>query len=122
MKSHNKVVKRRTIMKTVDIFGDKEKAEYRRLLEEIGQDYCPEGRYCIFKEFIINAHPSRRLLVQLKSVDRMKLLWSKDEGKDIGWDVALQRWVESGNAKKFAEAYADTKSEKDIFKEIIGSK
>jgi hypothetical protein len=106
-------------MKPVDVFGPKEKAEYRRLLDEIGQDYCPEGRYCIFKEFLINAHPSRRLLVQLKSVDRMKLIWSKDAGNDIGWDVALQKWVDSGNAVKFAESYTDTKPEKEIFKEII---
>ena len=100
-------------------FNEKDRAEYRRLLDEIGQDYCPEGRYCLFKEFLINAHPSRRLLVQLKSVDRMKLIWSKDQGKDVGWEYALQRWVEDGNAVKFAAAYTDEKSEKEIFKEII---
>jgi len=109
-------------MKPVDIFGPKEQTEYRRLLDEIGQDYCPSGCYCLFKEFLINAHPSRRLLVQLKSIDRMKLIWSKDQGKDVGWEYSLQKWVEDGNAKRFSEAYTDDKSEKEIFKEIITPK
>jgi hypothetical protein len=109
-------------MKPCDVFGPKEKAEYRRLLDEIGEDYCPEGKYCLFKEFLINAHPSRRLMVQLKCVDRLKLLWSKDLGKDVGWEYALQRWVDDGNAVKFAEFYTEEKHEKDIFKEIISKK
>ena len=97
----------------------KDQIEYRRLLDEIGKDYCPSGAYCIFKEFLVNAHPSRRLLVQLKSVDRMKFIWSKDAGQDIGWDVALNKWVEDGNALKFAALYSDEKSEKEIFDQII---
>jgi hypothetical protein len=62
-----------------------DKAEYRRLLDEIGADYCKEGCYCIFKEFLLASHPSRRLLVQLKCCDKAKFLWSKDKGSDIGW-------------------------------------
>ena len=102
-----------------NVFGPKEKAEYRRLLDEIGADYCPEGRYCLFKEFLVNAHPSRRLMVQLKVIDRYKWIKSKDAGKDVGWEFALQNWVEEGNAAKFAEVYDDKKSDKEIFKEII---
>ena len=103
------------------MFNDQDKNEYRRLLDEIGADYCPNCPYCIFKEFLISAHPSRRLLVQLKNVDRMKLLWSKDLGKDIGWEEAFKKWVEEGNAKKFASVYSDDKSEKHIFQEIIST-
>jgi len=109
-------------MKPVDIFGPKEQTEYRRLLDEVGQDYCPSGCYCLFKEFLINAHPSRRLLVQLKVIDRYKWIKSKDAGKDVGWEFALQNWVEDGNAAKFAELYTDEKPEKEIFKEIITPK
>ena len=107
---------------TNHIFDKKEREEYRRLLDEIGEDYCPNGAYCIFKEFLINSHPSKRLLIQLKCVDRLKLLWSRDQNKDVGWEYALQRWIEDGNAAKFAAAYSDDKHEKDIFKEIISKK
>jgi hypothetical protein len=100
-------------MKAVD------KQEYRRLLDEIGEDYCPEGKYCIFKEFLLAAHPSRRLLVQLKCVDKMKFIWSKEAGVDIGWEKAMKKWVDEEYAAIFAEAYGDKKPFKDIFKDII---
>ena len=96
-----------------------DKAEYRRLLNEIGEDYCPSDTYCIFKEFLVESHPSRRLLVQLKLVDKFKFIWSKDAGKDIGWETALRMWMDQGNAVKFAEAYDDKKSVRDIFRQII---
>jgi len=93
-----------------------DKAEYRRLLDEIGADYCPEGRYCIFKEFLVASNPSRRLLVQLKCCDKAKFAWSKDGGKDIGWEETLKRWVDSGLARRFAEVYADSLSPREVFR------
>jgi hypothetical protein len=96
-----------------------DKQEYRRLLDEIGEDYCPEGKYCIFKEFLIAAHPSRKLLVQLKCVDKVKFIWSKEAGKDIGWEQALKQWVDDGYATTFSQIYSDQKSSKEIFKAII---
>ena len=104
---------------TINTFDKKEREEYRRLLDEIGADYCPNGAYCLLKEILLSIHPSRRLLYQLKSIDRCKLLWSKDLGKDVGWEYALQRWIDDGNAEKFSLAYSDNKYEKDIFNEII---
>lgn len=96
-----------------------DKTKYKQLLEEIGEDYCPPGKYCIFKEFLISLHPSRRLLVQLKCMDRYKIVKSKDAGKDIGWDETMKLWISSGCAKLFAELYTDEKSDKVLFNEII---
>ena len=97
-----------------------DKAEYRRLLDEIGEEYCKAGTYCIFKEFLIAAHPSRRLLVQLKCCDRMKFIKSKDVGRDIGWEAVLRMWVDEGHAKRFSEVYDDTHTDKQIFDKILG--
>jgi hypothetical protein len=96
-----------------------DKAEYRRLLDEIGEDYCPSGRYCIFKEFLLASHPSRRLLVQLKSCDKAKFLWSKEEDKDIGWDKTLEKWVKEGYAEFFGDVYSDDLSPKEVFKLLM---
>jgi len=101
-------------------FNTEDKLEYARLLDEIGEDYCPAGNYCIFKIFLVNAHPSRRLLVQLKCMDRFKYIRSKDSGIDIGWDITMTLWIDEGHAKKFAEVYSDFKSDKVIFKEMFG--
>ena len=99
-----------------------EKAEYRRLLEEIGEDYCcQKDKYCIFKEFLISAHPSKRLLVQLKCVDKWKFESSEQEHGDIGWDKAMSSWMSEGYAEAFAEAYAEGKSTKDIYTETMKS-
>ncbi len=96
-----------------------DKAEYRRLLDEIGADYCPEGRYCIFKEFLIASHPSRRLLVQLKCCDKFKLERSTKVDKDIGWDETLRLWVSEKHAHRFADAYGDDKSVRDIYRDTM---
>lgn len=101
-------------MKSID------KEEYRRLLDEIGEDYCHKGTYCIFKEFLVEAHPSRRLLYQLKAMDKAKYIWSKDTGIDVGWDVTMRRWVDEGWALKFAQSYADHKRFRDVFTELFG--
>jgi len=44
---------------------------------------------------------------------------SKDAGKDIGWEETMKIWIDSGNAKLFAELYTDEKSDKVLFNEII---
>jgi hypothetical protein len=89
--------------------------EYRRLLDEIGEEYCKKGTYCIFKEFLIAAHPSRRLLIQLKLCDKMKFVWSDEVGYNVGWQTTMERWVAEGYATFFAEAYNEESSSKEIF-------
>jgi len=96
-----------------------DKDEYRRLLDEIGEDYCKAGTYCIFKEFLIAAHPSRRLLVQLKATDKFKFERSAKEGKNIGWELAMKLWVSEGHAEHFADAYTDKKRFRDIYRETM---
>lgn len=99
-------------------FRHEDEAEYRRLLDEIGEEYCKDGCYCIFKEFLIAAHPSRRLLYQLKAMDKFKFERSKRDGKDIGWKATMNLWIEEGHAAKFAQCYADQKRFRDIYREI----
>jgi len=98
-----------------------DKVEYRRLLDEIGSDYCKGNPYCLFKEFLVSTHPSRRLLVQLKCVDKAKFEWSEKAGKDIGWDETLKKWMADGFALKFSSSYSDNKSVRDIFREVTKS-
>jgi hypothetical protein len=100
-------------------FTAKEKAQYHDYLDEIASDYCPAGTYCILKELLISHPTSRRVLTQLKNLDRMKLLESKSQGKDIGWDKTIEIWIEKGYAKKFADLYSYDKKEKDLFNEIV---
>lgn len=103
-------------------FKKSDSSDYRRLLDEVGEDYCPAGKYCIYKEFLTSLHPSRRLLIQLKCMDRYKIIKSKDAGEDIGWEETMKLWIDSGNAKLFAELYTDQKSDKALFNEIINTK
>jgi len=98
---------------------DFDKVEYRRLLDEIGEDYCPYGHYCIFKEFLIAAHPSKRLLVQLKCMDKFKYIRSKDSGQDVGWDKTMQLWIDEGHAQRFAELYKEDETVPNIFSRMF---
>ncbi len=84
-----------------------DKKEYAEMLEDVCCDYCEPKRYCILKEFLISAHPSHRLLLQLKAIDKLKFEVSKERKHDITWDVAIKIWVEEGYAKRFADVWAE---------------
>lgn len=95
-----------------------DKEEYKELLEDVCSEYCEKGRYCIFKEFLVSAHPSPRLLMQLKAIDKMKFEKSKAANKDIGWTKCLELWVEEGYAKKFGEVYEEKIRFDTLYKKV----
>lgn len=97
-----------------------DKGEYAELLEDVCCEYCKPNHYCILKEFLISAHPSPRLILQLKCIDRYKFFESKREGKDIGWSEALERWVKNGHAKRFSEIYDEKIKVKQLYQQIMG--
>ena len=96
-----------------------EKEDYRKEIEEIGEDYCPHHSYCIFKEFLVSLHPNRRMLVQLSCIDKLKFIKSKEAGKDVGWEIAFNAWITEGHAERFSKAYEEKKSVKKIFEQTV---
>ena len=82
-----------------------DKEEYRELLEDLCCEYCEPKRYCILKEFLVSLHPSPRMMIQLKCLDKFKMEESKKEDKDIGWTATVERWIEKGYAASFAKLY-----------------
>lgn len=94
------------------------KDEYRDFLEDMTCEYCEPNKYCILKEFLISAHTSRRLLMQIKAVDKFKMEKSKGVGHDIGWAKAMSDWVEEGFAKKFGDEYNENISFSALYKKI----
>jgi hypothetical protein len=94
-----------------------------KLIKELQRDCCDNEQYCpigeITKHFIFNR---QREMVQLKIVEKYKFIRSKDEGKDIGWNNALQEWSDKGYAAKFAEIYNEDLSITEIFNKIFNTK
>jgi len=97
-----------------------DKQEYREMLEDICLEYCKKNHYCILKEFLVSSHPSPRLLMQLKCIDKYKFERSKEDDDDLGWQRAMEEWVECGYAVKFAEVWDERKSFTKIYKETMG--
>lgn len=95
------------------------KKEYRALLDDICTEDCPADHECILKEFLVSSHPSPRLLIQLKCIDRYKKLCENIDCKKMPWSDAMERWVKSGKAKKFAEVYKEDKSYLEIYKQVM---
>ena len=95
------------------------KQEYRDLLDDLCQEYCEKGHYCILREFLVSAHTSPRILTQLKCVEKMKFEKSKAAEKDIGWADAMELWVSEGHAAKFAELYSDDIKFAALYKKIM---
>jgi len=96
-----------------------DKGEYAELLEDVCCEYCKPNHYCILKEFLISAHPSPRLIAQLKLIDKYKFEQSKKEDKDIGWNESLDRWVKNGHAKRFADFYDEKIKTGTLYKKIM---
>lgn len=96
-----------------------DKDEYKEFLDDICSEYCEVGHYCILKEFLISAHTSHRLLLQLKCIDRYKFFESKKEDKDIGWTESVERWVKNGWAERFGRFYEETMRFKTLYKKIM---
>ena len=95
------------------------KKQYKDLLGDICDEDCPSDHGCILKEFLISAHPSPRLLVQLKCMDRYKKLCENLDCKPMTWADAMEKWVENGRAKRFGEVYDENKKYLDIYREVM---
>ena len=97
------------------------KTQYRNMLDDLCSDYCEEHHYCILKEFLVSSHPSPRLLIQMKCIDKFKYELGKEEDRKIDWAEALNEWVDRGYAEKFADNYEEGKNFRTIYKEVTQS-
>jgi hypothetical protein len=72
----------------------------KKLLEEMGADVCPAGKYCFLKE-MTNYSPliKEYMLLQLKMIDKFKYTWH------LGWDDASMRFGTNGLAKQYSILY-----------------
>lgn len=66
---------------------------------------CEES-YCFLRELLVHdVKYTRRLIIQMKLVEKLKYKQSEAVGYDIAWKGAMQIWVDDGYAKLFADAY-----------------
>ena len=98
------------------------KEEYRELLEDLVCEYCEPKKYCIFKEFLISLHPSPRILMQLKAIDKFKFEKGKELDREVNWAEAMQMWVDEGYAKKFSDMYEEGINFSTLYKKIRNGK
>ena len=93
------------------------------MLDGICMDYCSEDNDCVLKEFLVSAHPSPRLLMQMKCVEKFKSTLAKETNrkvKEIEWAEAMTEWVARGYALKFASIYDESIIRYDsIYKKIM---
>ncbi|GAG05298.1 unnamed protein product [marine sediment metagenome] len=98
------------------------KREYREMLDDICDEYCSEENDCVLKEFLVSAHPSPRLLMQMKCVERFRKNIAKEQNKkhkEIEWSEAMAEWVLRGYAKKFADVYKEGEKYIATYKKVV---
>jgi len=101
---------------------DLNKKQYKVMLDDLCLDHCPSEKQCILKEFLISAHTSPRMLMQLKCVDKYKTVLAKEKGVNtdsIDWNEALAAWTERGLALKFNDIYDEECLFRDLYNELI---
>ena len=98
------------------------KKAYKKMLDDICSDDCPSEKTCILKEFLISSHPSPKLLMQLKCVDKFKKIIATEKGiniKEVLWNEAFEIWAERGMATKFSLTYDEDCCLKDTWKKLM---
>jgi hypothetical protein len=91
---------------------------HKKVLSELREDCkCEKTDYCPLEELVRSM--GDRLLEQHKCVEKFKMEESTRKGKDIGWQMAYELWVERGYAERFAKAYNFDKTFRQIYKEVM---
>jgi len=91
--------------------------EFREFLYEICADCDCHGRepYCTLVEFIISAHKSPRMIMQMKCVEKFKY----DKHEDISWGDAFIKWVDEGYAKTFDDLYSEDIRFRSLYRMVL---
>ena len=88
--------------------------DYSSLINELVPDDCPCS-YCFLKFYLSHCQPDRRMLVQLKCIEKFKWDRSEQNGHNCGWESAVSSWVEQGYAEAFARCYSSLLHVDDIY-------
>ena len=77
-------------------------------------DNCNK-EYCFFKIFLQHQHPNPRVVCQFKCIEMFKWEIGEQVSKDVGFDVAGNRWFEEGYAEVFDLVYDEELSAKQVY-------
>ena len=92
--------------------------KYEEALQELSCDECSKA-YCFLK-FVLKHHQvDRRVLVQLKCIEKFKYEESFVEGRDLGEEESTFRWIDNGYAKAFSEVFSENKGFEQIYRETV---
>jgi len=93
--------------------------KYGEMLDDICSEYCPKGKHCVLKLFMLSAHTDPRILIQMKCVEKYKYEINKNQEDEMSWEEAWLSWIENGYSEKFANEYEEELSYTKIYKEIM---
>lgn len=91
--------------------------QYCELLESCAEG-C-ENKYCFFKIFLLEQHPNPRIISQIKCFEKYKYEESERQKKDIGWNAAIEKWIEEGYAAAFAEVFDPELPIRQVYNETM---
>lgn len=87
---------------------------YRKIVEEISPCECM-GKYCFYKILFSLSKYDQRALAQLKCIEKYKWEINKSYSSDIGWDKAVEMWIEKGHAESYALLYNENLTANEIY-------
>jgi len=88
--------------------------DYASLIMELIPTDCDCG-YCFLKFYLSHCHPDRRMLIQLKCIEKFKWERSEQNSQNCGWQAAIMAWADEGYAKAFADCYSPVLHIDDIY-------
>jgi hypothetical protein len=96
--------------------------QYREMLNDICDGLCSEDNQCVLKDFLLSAHTSPRLLMQMKCAAKFKKVIAGRQDrdpKDIEMSEAMDAWVQEGYATKFSEVYEEGVRYDILYKKVM---
>jgi len=93
------------------------KHQLKEKLNEICSPYC-KNEWCILKEMLLHTHDNLRTYIQVKLIEILKWNLSQRYNREVTWEEATMKWVDSGMAKRFADLYNEDENINDLYAKI----
>ena len=103
---------------------DLNRKQYSEMLNDVCGELCSEDNECILKEFLLSAHTSPRLLMQMKCASKFKNELARREDRDpneIELSEAMDVWVKEGYATKFSKIYEEGMRYDTLYRKVMDS-
>jgi len=95
------------------------KEQYKSIINELCDENCSCENECVLKLFVESQHTSLRLLMQMRCVQKYKIMCEKLDNRKYNWTEIMELWISNKRAERFAKVFSEDKKYLEIYREVM---